>query len=394
MIFIGGQLPLNSADNIVGVGNVQEQARFALKKFKECVEKAGASMDDVIEVKSYHTDARHIPAVLEVAKDFFKKSKPTWTSVATTGLYRKAIQVAFNGMAMVKAKTRDINPGFSWYEKPPWNVAVPCKVANDLVVMGQMCGMNEKGKVVAPGDLLAQSRYAYGKAVECMKEAGGSTEDIGDVLFYCRDQRAQNTMFVATQEFQVKDFSVGPKSGERYAGTSITQMGMFHPDILGQYHVMGVLGGKKKIPLGKWIPYCFKYPLDVIWPAVKQGRYVFIAGQVMRDPKDTINDPTGELDMAGIKPQARFALLEMNQLLSFLGADLNHVGTITAYHKDCRDMDQVLEVAHEFWRHEKPAWISVGQLGLHVKQMQIEIYGIAIVDEDVYQPYHESSPMF
>ena len=52
-------------------------------------------------------------------------------------------------------------------------------------------------------------------------------------------------------------------------------------------------------------------------------------------------------------------------------------------------MNAVLEVAHEFWHHEKPAWISVGQTGLHVKQMQIEIYGIAIVDEDVYQPYSD-----
>ena len=100
-----------------------------------------------------------------------------------------------------------------------------------------------------------------------------------------------------------------------------------------------------------------------------------------------INDPTGELDIPGIKPQARFALYEMKQLMSFLGASMDNVVSITAYHKDCRDMNAVLEVAHEFWRHEKPAWTSVGQRGLHVKQMLIEIYGIAIVDEDIYQPY-------
>ncbi|GAI82533.1 unnamed protein product, partial [marine sediment metagenome] len=67
----------------------------------------------------------------------------------------------------------------------------------------------------------------------------------------------------------------------------------------------------------------------------------------------------------------------------------DNVVSITAYHRDCRDMDQVLEVVHEFWRNEKPAWISVGQTGLHVRQMLIEIYGIAIVDEDIYQPYSD-----
>ena len=389
LVFVGGQVPVDSDDNIVGVGNVQEQARFALTKFKECVEKAGGSMDDVVEVQSFHTDARDIPAVLEVGKEFFKKSKPTWSTVSTTGLYKKAIQVAFNGTAVLNAKTKDINPGLEWYNKPPWDVAVPCKVANDLVIMGQMVGMDEKGKVVAPGDLLAQSRYACKKMIECVEQAGGSSENIVDIMLYCKDQRAQDTMFVATHEFMIKDWKTMAKDRERYAGTSITQQAMFHPDILGQYHAYAVLGEKKQIPLGKWIPYCFKYPLDIIWPAVKVGRYVFIAGQVMRDSKDTINDPSGELDVPGIKPQARFALHEMNQLLNFLGASIENVVSITAYHKDCRDMNAVLEVAHEFWQHEKPAWISVGQIGLQVKQMQIEIYGIAIVDEDVYQPYSD-----
>jgi len=389
LVFIGGQLPVDSDDNIVGLGDVQEQARFALVKFKECVEQAGGSMDDVCEVWSYHTDARDIPAVLEVAKDFFKKSKPTWASVSTTGLYKRTARVAFSGTAVLNAKTKDINPGLEWYNKSPWDVAVPCKVANDLVFIGQMCGMDEKGNVVAPGDLLAQSRYACKKMIECIEEAGGTSENIVDIVIYCKDQRGHDTMFVATQEFMIKDWKAMAKSRERYAGTSITQKDMFHPDILGQYHAYGVLGEKKQIPLGKWIPYCFKYPLDIIWPCIKIGRYIFIAGQVARDPKDEINDPTGELSIIGIKPQVRFALREMSQLMGFLGASMDNVVSITAYHRDCRDMDQVLEVVHEFWRNEKPAWISVGQTGLHVRQMLIEIYGIAIVDEDIYQPYSD-----
>ena len=36
---------------------------------------AGGSTDDVCETWCYHTDARHIPAILQVAKDFLKQSK-------------------------------------------------------------------------------------------------------------------------------------------------------------------------------------------------------------------------------------------------------------------------------------------------------------------------------
>ena len=113
LVFIGGQLPLDSDGNIIGIGDVQKQAHYALTQFKKCVELAGGSMDDVVEVQSFHADPRQIPAVLEVAKDFFK-SKPTWSSVATSGFNKMAIEVCFNGLAVLNAKTKNINPGLEW----------------------------------------------------------------------------------------------------------------------------------------------------------------------------------------------------------------------------------------------------------------------------------------
>lgn len=161
----------------------------------------------------------------------------------------------------------------------------------------------------------------------------------------------------------------------------------FHEDVLGQFHAYGVLGKKRQIPLGKGVPYTFNYPVDIIWPSVKSGRYVFIAGQVCRDPGDTIYDPSGEGTSPNIKQQTRYALWEMEKLLSFVGADMDCVTSITAYHKDTRDIKEVLEVAHEFWPNERPAWTSAGCTGLYLRGMTIEIYGIAIIDDDIIQPW-------
>jgi len=71
----------------------------------------------------------------------------------------------------------------------------------------------------------------------------------------------------------------------------------------------------------------------------------------------------------------------MEKLLGFIGADIDCVTSITPYHKDTRDMKKVLELAHEFWPNEKPAWTSVGCSGLYLRSMIIEIYGIAIVED-------------
>jgi len=54
------------------------------------------------------------------------------------------------------------------------------------------------------------------------------------------------------------------------------------------------------------------------------------------------------------KSEARYAPWEMEKLLNFFGADIDCVKSSTAYHKDTRHINKILEVACEFWPNEKP----------------------------------------
>lgn len=384
LVFIGGQLPMDSDDTIVGVGNVQEQARFALTKFKECVELAGGSMDDVVEVQSFHTDVRHIPAVLEVAKEFFKKSKPTWSAIQTSGLYKMAIDICFNGLAVLNAKTKDINPDLEWYAKPPWDVAVPCKVANDLVVMGQICALDEKGKIVGPGDIVAQDRHIFKKILQCMREAGGTAENIADINMYSRDQRAQLWQLHTPHEFLIKDKKAMPNNMEAYAGTCITMPGFFHEDIISQHHVYGVLGDIKKIPLGGWMQWTLFYPANIELAGLKVGRYVFFPGQVMFNP--LYQETTLEEDIPSVRKQARYDFRQYEMILSTIGATMDNVAFIQPY-SQVGWINPILEEAHKFFRNYKPVVTSVGHRGLYLRQFQLEVWGMAIVDEGSIRPY-------
>lgn len=188
-IFVGQQLPIDENNNIVGLGDIRKQAEYALSQFQDQIVASGGTMKDVVEVQSFHTDVRTIEPVLQLAKKYFPDCKPTWSAISSTGLARRECQVGFSGMAILNAETRKINPGLKWYDKPPWNVAVPCKIANDLIIIGQMTGMDEKGNVVGPGDPLQQARYALGKMVECMQMAGGTTDDFTDIVIYVKDHR-------------------------------------------------------------------------------------------------------------------------------------------------------------------------------------------------------------
>ena len=379
LVFIGEQLPIDSEGNVVGIGNIKEQTRCALTRFKECVEQAGGSMDDVCEIQSLHTDVRQIPDVLEAAREFFKNNRPTWNTLTTAGLYKAACDVSFSGLAVLNADTRDINPGLEWYNQPPWDIATPCKVANDLVIMGQMCGMDEKGRVIAPGDPRAQSRFAFQKTIECIEAAGGTSENIIDAVFYQRDRRTQfsdASVAQIAQDFLIKDKNTRAVSNERISGTGITMPGFFHQDILRQHHIYGVLGEAEQIPLGGWITFSQYYPLDISWPAIKVGRYVFFSGQVMFD--ELFFESTLEVDVPSVKKQTRHAFNEYQRVLSTVGATMDNVAFITAF-TSVPYMDAVLEVAHEFFRNAKPAWTSVGHRGLFLPQHLVEIYGMAIL---------------
>ncbi len=378
LVFIGGVMAVDGNDNVVGVGNVQEQARYALNKFKECVEQAGGTMDDVVEVESLHTDVRHIPAVLEVAKEFFKRSKPTWSATGVSGLFYPEADVCFKGMAVLNAKTKDINPGLEWYAKPPWDVAVPCKVANDLVIVGQACPVDEKGNIIAPGDIMGQNRYALEKIAECIKEAGGTFENVVDLLGYTRDRRHQLAQCTAMWEAAVKDPKAGIRRQEKTNYTAISMSGFFDPGILATIRAYGVITDEPQVVLGEWVGWERFYPADFIPAATKVGRYVFFSGEVLFDP--LFFESTFESPMPSIKEQARYALNDYKRILNTIGVTMDNVVWIQPFAATwCQE--PILEVAHEFFHNEKVAWTATGNTGLFLPQHLCEIYGMAIVEK-------------
>jgi len=176
---------------------------------------------------------------------------------------------------------------------------------------------------------------------------------------------------------------MGAKYSERIAGTAISMPSYFHSDLLGQHHIYGVLGEKEKRPLGGWIPYCTvgHYPGDILWGAIKVGRYVFFPGQVMYQGGFSLEE-----DIPSIKKQARCCFNEFVRILGSIGATMENVVFIRTY-SDPGYIDPVLEIAHEFFHNEKPAWNSIGNSGLYQRQMLLEVYGMAIVHEDHFRHY-------
>jgi enamine deaminase RidA (YjgF/YER057c/UK114 family) len=74
-----------------GEGSYEERyaAGFkkAIRRIEEVLAAAGASLDDVLDITSYHTDlARQLQAAVKARKEVMPPPHPAWTAVGTTAL--------------------------------------------------------------------------------------------------------------------------------------------------------------------------------------------------------------------------------------------------------------------------------------------------------------------
>jgi enamine deaminase RidA (YjgF/YER057c/UK114 family) len=80
-----------------------EQTRFALERIKRAIEAAGGSMEDVVELRSYHIDLSDegFSEISAVRREFFPGGFTAWTAVGTTGLLAPNARMEIAATAVV-----------------------------------------------------------------------------------------------------------------------------------------------------------------------------------------------------------------------------------------------------------------------------------------------------
>lgn len=86
------------------------QTRFALQRIQRAIEAAGGTMDDVVELRSYHTDlsAETFPEIAAVRREFFPGGFTAWTAVGTTGLLAPGARLEIAATAVVGSGARKL----------------------------------------------------------------------------------------------------------------------------------------------------------------------------------------------------------------------------------------------------------------------------------------------
>jgi 2-iminobutanoate/2-iminopropanoate deaminase len=111
-------------------------------------------------------------------------------------------------------------------------------------------------------------------------------------------------------------------------------------------------------------------PVGAYSPAARAGDFVFISGQVPRDPK------TNALAGEDIESQVRQTLANVKGALAAAGATLDDVVSVIAYLTDVDDWGKFNEIYKETFRAPYPSRTAVGA---NLRGILVEISAIAYV---------------
>jgi enamine deaminase RidA (YjgF/YER057c/UK114 family) len=102
LIAIAGEVASDAEGNVTTPGDTLGQARYVFNRIREVVEMHGSSMENVVEVTSFHKDHRAWEIVMEAGREYFDpRSGPAWTPVGVIGLWNPGYLHEIHALAVV-----------------------------------------------------------------------------------------------------------------------------------------------------------------------------------------------------------------------------------------------------------------------------------------------------
>jgi reactive intermediate/imine deaminase len=101
IVYISGQVPLDSDGQLVGEGDFEAQARQVFENLTRALQAAGVVWSDVVKLNYFLTDVTQITAVRTIRDEYVDtKRPPASTLVQVNGLFRPEVMVEIEAVAV------------------------------------------------------------------------------------------------------------------------------------------------------------------------------------------------------------------------------------------------------------------------------------------------------
>ena len=103
LLFISGQVAMDSKGNLVGKGDYRAQAEQIFRNIGLALESVHASFKDLIKLNFYMLDADHLPEIREVRDKFVNvKNPPASTAVQVSRLFKPEYLLEIEAVASIE----------------------------------------------------------------------------------------------------------------------------------------------------------------------------------------------------------------------------------------------------------------------------------------------------
>jgi len=102
LVFVAGTTAANENGEVVGKDNVYQQAIFIYKKIEKALQEAGASMQNVVRIRTFITDMKRSSEALKVQGEIFSEIRPAATIVETTALINPDLLLEIEADAVIE----------------------------------------------------------------------------------------------------------------------------------------------------------------------------------------------------------------------------------------------------------------------------------------------------
>lgn len=209
--------------------------------------------------------------------------------------------------------------GLDWYAALP---AVPAARIGDLLVVSGQVPLDDRMNVVAPGDLVAQTRYVFDSIGGLLSAAGASFDDVVDVIAFTQDPRQIGTVLDVANAYFERDYP---------AWSTASFLGSYVPGVLVCVQAIAHLGtGAKECFTPDSLSWWGPRPVS---GGCRKGDLLFVSAQSAIDPDGNVRFPGDHC------AQARASYEGILEIVGMAGGSVDDILDFTSFHQDLRGAD-------------------------------------------------------
>ncbi len=101
LVFIAGQIAVNSSGDVVGAGDIEAQAQQIFANLDAAMKAAGGTREDIVATTVYIINRDDLPGFRKAREQFFGNVRPTSTLLLISGLARPELLLEIQAIAVI-----------------------------------------------------------------------------------------------------------------------------------------------------------------------------------------------------------------------------------------------------------------------------------------------------